>query len=106
MGKLRHAQVKAFAQGHMTMCQGSQDHPQVQGFPRRTQSTAHIAVLRLMCDRERCRAESAKGRGAWSKSPEETRCELIRVSGVTGDMLNFSAMSYDDTCEMSAKEAH
>jgi len=52
------------------------------------------------------RAESAKGRGAWSKSPEETRHELLRVSGVTGDMVNFSAMSYDDTCEMSTKEAH
>lgn len=87
---------------------GPQDHPQVHCFAILVdlQDSAYDYSWFWFITTKGYRAESAKGRGAWSKSPEETRCELIRVSGVTGDMLNFSAMSYDDTCEMSAKEAH
>lgn len=87
---------------------GPQDHPQVHCFTILVdlQDSAYDYSWFWFITVKGYRAESAKGRGAWSKSPEETRCELIRVSGVTGDMLNFSAMSYDDTCEMSTKEAH
>ena len=73
------------------MCQGSQDHPQVQGFPRRTQSTAHIVVLRLMLI-EKGAEQNQQREQMCGMGSGDTKYRLPRFSpsGDTQGMLNSS----------------
>lgn len=91
-------------------CRGSQDHPQVQSFSRRTHRSQHIVILTAkMYYNEKIQSKISTGkavcREVWKKPG--TSFQEPTPSGVPQDALIIPAVSCNNTCEkLCAREAH